>query len=71
MNTMDGYFPFMIVHVKWGYLQHPQLFEWFYPPEISHLVLLIPTSDGPSRRSRIYFTHAHLANSGYMVDVVR
>jgi hypothetical protein len=34
------------------------------------LVLLIPTfSDGPYQQSRIYFTHAHLANSGYMAGV--
>jgi hypothetical protein len=35
------------------------------------LVLFIPTSlDGPSRQSHIYFTHAHLANSGYVVGVI-
>jgi hypothetical protein len=69
MNNMYGYFPLLIVHVKGvvcNTLDHAS--------DSIHLnltlAILIPTSsDGPYRQSRIYFTHAHLANSGYMVGV--
>jgi hypothetical protein len=70
VDTPNGYFPFMIVHVERGHLQHPQLCEWL-PIQSLTLVLLIPTSsDGPSRQSHIYFTHAQWTNSGYIGDVI-
>jgi hypothetical protein len=70
MNTMNVYFPFMIAHVKKVIYNTLDGVSDFVHP-ISHTSPLVSTSsDGSSQGSHIHLTHARLANSGYMVDVL-